>query len=438
MKTISQRIIDAETSLADKRGYLNELTAAETLDTETIERTAAEVTTEERDLAALKVAEAAVGRAAGGEPAAPAINRRPLGFPQQRDVNGFDLIVRSAVAHGVAHFSGKSLERVLDERYPGQEATAFIAKADQTIGTTTGSHWADDLVQTVNQGFLEALTGFSVYPALRARGIALNFDGVGSVKIPRRTAGTAGGSFVVEGGPIRVGSLTTAAETLTPRKMGVIVAFSRELTKRATPAIEALVRRAILEDTGATLDSTLLDATAGSTTRPAGLLYNIAATASGYGGADHVAVKEDFKALLAPFIAANAADGITVIMNPAQGLSIAMMDGPTNNADWFNAVRGRINVVESTYATAGRLIAIRNGDFATAMGDMPEFDVSEQATIHMEDTTPLEIVSGTGPTTADPVRSLWQTASTGVRMLMDVSWVMARPSMVRWIDGTSY
>jgi hypothetical protein len=52
----------------------------------------------------------------------------------------------------------------------------------------------------------------------------------------------------------------------------------------------------------------------------------------------------------------------------------------------------------------------------------------------MEDTTPLEIVSGTGPTTADPVRSLWQTASVGVRMLMDVSWSCAAPA---WCSGST-
>jgi hypothetical protein len=36
---------------------------------------------------------------------------------------------------------------------------------------------------------------------------------------------------------------------MTPKKLGVIVPFSRELAKRSTPAIEALVRQAILEDT---------------------------------------------------------------------------------------------------------------------------------------------------------------------------------------------
>lgn len=442
MKTLSQRIEDAQKQLVAKKDRLTELTGSDAIDTVAIEELTQQIDSEERAVAALKAAEAKIGISAtpvSETPAvgSPAINRRPLGFPQ-REVAGFDLFVRRALVHSVALTTGKPIEKVLDERYPGHEATDVIAKADQTIGTTTVSGWASELVQTVNQGFLNALMGFSVYPVLRDRGMAFSFDGVGTVKVPSRTAGGAGGGFVAEGSPIRVGRITTAAATLTPKKMGVIIPITKELTKRATPQIEAIIRRAILEDTAAVLDPLLLDATASSTARPAGLLNGVSAVATGYGGGDHVAVKEDFKALLAPFISANAADNITVIMNPAQSLAIAMMDGPDNNPNWFNAIRERVTIVESTNATAARLIAIRNSDLATAMGDMPEFDISEQATIHMEDTTPLEIVSGTGPTTADPVRSLWQTNSIGIRMMMDVSWVMGRTGMVQWINGTSY
>ena len=440
MKTLSQRIEDANNELVAKKDKLVELTSADAPDVDAIEELTQQIETEERGVAALKAAEVKIGISAtpvNGGVAAPAVQRRPLGFPQ-KEIGGFDLLVRAATAKTISVATGKSIDKVLDTAYPGHEATSFVAKADQTIGTTTGSHWADDLMQTVNQGFLQALTGFSIYPVLRDRGIALSVDGANTVNLPRRTGGTAGGGWVAEGSPIRVGKLTTAAAALTPKKMGVIVAYSDELGERSVPAIEGLVRRAILEDTAATLDSALLDATASSTARPAGLLNGVSAVASGYGGGDHEAVKADIKALLAPFISANAADGITVIMNPAQGLSIAMMDGPTNNANWFSEIRGRVNIVESTYATAGRLIAIRNSDFATAMGDMPRFDISQQATIHMEDTTPLEIVSGTGPTTADPVRSLWQTASTGIRMILPVSWTMARTGMVQWVDTTSY
>lgn len=439
MTTLSERIVNAQNELNTKRDRLSELTGAEDFDTDAVEELTDQIDVAERSLAALKAAEKKIGVSTTGAPASPAINRRPLGFPQ-KDVQPLDLLVRAITVQGIHAFGhrDKTIDQILDERYPGHEATSIIAKADQTIGTTGTSGWASELLQTVNQGFLQALTGMSVYPALRQRGVGLTFDNNGSIKLPRRTAGGAGGGFVAEGSPIRVGRITTAAAELIPKKMGVIVPFSRELARRSTPAIEAIVRQGILEDTASVLDAALLDATAVSTARPAGLLNGVSAAATGYGGGDHVAVKEDFKALLAPFISANAADNITVIMNPAQALSIAMMDGPDNNAGWFSGISARVNIVESTYATAGRLIAIRNSDFYTATGDAPEFDVNETATVHMEDTTPLEIVSGTGPTTADPVRSFYQTATIGVRMLMDVSWVMGRPSMVQWIDTTSY
>lgn len=436
--TLSQRIEDAQNALVAKRDKLTELTVAEMLDDTAIEELTAQIEAEERSIAALKAAEAKIGINAVSS-ASPAVVRRPLGV-QQREVKGLDLLVRAAVVKGVSHFGAKSIDQVLNERYPGHEATAAIVKADQTIGTTTVAGWALEIAQTAYADFVQALQPFSVYPALRSRGIGLNFDGVGTVSIPSRTAGGAGGGFVAEGTPIRVGRITTAAVTITPRKLGVIVPFSRELARRSTPTIEALVRQAILEDTGLVLDAALLDAAAVSVIRPAGLLNGVAATAVGFGGGDFVAVIEDFKALLAPFYAANAADNITVIMNPAQALALTMMPGPgpgPGTFGWSGALTSRLNIVESTNATAGRLIAIRNSDFATALGDAPEFDISETATVHMEDTTPLEIVAG-NPTTADPVRSFFQTATIGVRMLMDVSWTMRRTGMVAWINGTSW
>ncbi len=438
MSALSKRIEDATALLVAKRDRLVELTNVEAPDLDAIEALNGELETAQRTVDALKASEARIGINAAGTQVAPNVSRRPLGA--LRDVSGFDLLVRAAVVRGISHFGNKPVDRVLEERYPGHEPTAIMARADQTIGTTTVSGWASEIVQTAYADFLQALMPFSVYPALRSRGIGLSFDGVGTVSIPSRTAGGAGGGFVAEGSPIRVGRITTAAVTMTPKKMGVIVPFSRELVKRSTPAIEALVRQAILEDTGNILDAALLDATAVSTARPAGLLNGVSAVATGYGGGDYQAVVEDMKALLAPFYAANASDNITVLMNPAQGLALSMMPGPgaAGEFGWSEPLTRRLNIVESTNVTAGRLIALRNSDFATALGDAPEFDVSEQATVHMEDTTPLEIVSGTGPTTANPVRSFYQTATVGVRMLMDVSWQMRRSGMVQWVNGTTW
>lgn len=440
MKTLSQRITDAQTDLVGKKDRLSELTGAETLDETAIGELTTQIDGLEKTITTLKGAEAKIGADAVTDgvtktaTSVPATPRKPLGHTEK---DGMDLLVRATVARLVSYHGGMTLERALESRYPGHEAVALVAKADQVVGTTTGSHWADDLVQTAYFGFLNALIGHSIFPELAGRGLSLTFDRWGTLTLPRRTAGTAGGGFVAEGSPIRVGKITTAAASLVPKKMGVIVAFTKELAKRSTPAIEGIVRQAILEDTGAILDPILLDATAVSSARPAGLLNGVSAVASGFAGGDYLAVKEDIKALLAPFYAANASDGIVVIMNPAQGLNMSLMEGPVGDPNWLQRIKDRVTFIESTNATANRLVAVRASDFAAAGGN-PDFDVSEQATIHMEDTTPLEIVSGTGPTTADPVRSLWQTASVGVRMLMDVSWTMRRTGMVQWIDTTTW
>ena len=434
--TLTKRIENAQNDLNAKRDRLVELNGVEELDLDAIEELNGQIDLAERTLKALQDSEKKIGMDAGrpAERTVPAAPRKPLASNEK---NGFDLFVRALVVEGISHHTGVSTDEVIRQRYPGHEALGVITKADQTLGTTGTAGWASELVQTGYYGFLEALSGYSVFPALAGRGLSLMFDRHGTISLPRRTAGGAGGGFVGEGSPIRVGRITTAAASLTPKKMGVIVPFSRELAERSTPAIEGIVRQAILEDTAAVLDPLLLDATAVSAARPAGLLNGVSAAASGFAGGDYQAVREDFKALLAPFIAANGSDGITVIMNPAQGLSLSMMEGPVGDPNWFQRVRDRVTIIESTHAPANDLIAIRNTDFVAAGGN-PRFDVSTQATIHMEDTTPLEIVSGTGPTTADPVRSLWQTDSIGVRMLMDVSWTMRRPGVVQWIDGTSW
>jgi len=436
-KTNSQRIVDVQASLVARRDKLTQLQGAETRDLDAIETTLNEIDQDERELALLERME----KKAAKTVQAPATARQPLGFRDQK-LNGVDLLVRRALVHGVALHTGRAIDQVLDERYPGRdEATELAVKtrAEAPLATTGTSGFVSQLVQSTWADFMGALTTMSVYPGLRDRGRRVSFDAAGTAYLPQRTGSGANGSFFAEGSPIRVGRVTVAAPTFTSRKMGVIIPFSREAAKRATPDLEGVLRTSILEDTAKTLDPILLDDTAGDTIRPAGLLYGVSAAASGYGGGDHVAVKEDFKTLLKPFIDAGAAGGITVIMNPAQSLAISLMDGPDNNANWFQAIRDRITIIESENATANRLIALRNPDFATGLGDMPEFEISNQATIHMEDTSPAALSASASPNTvAAPIRSFFQTDSLGIRMIMDVSWTMARSGMVQWIDTTSY
>lgn len=441
MTTLSKRIEDAQADLVAKKDKLVELNNADALDLDAIEELHTQIDTCERTVAALKASEAKIGLssapAGAGGVTAPAV-RRPLGI-QQRQIAPLELLVRSAVVRGIAHFGEKSIDHVLSERYPGHEATEMFVKAAAPLGTTTGSHFVDDLQQTSYQGFIDALDGRSIFPALRGRGMSLNFDMAGTAYIPGVVAGGANGSFFAEGSPMRVGRITTTSSTMTNRKLGVIIPFSREAAKRSTPNLEALVRRRIIADTASILDSHLLDATAEDSVRPGGLLAGVSAVASGFGGGDYLAFIEDINALLAPFDAANASDGIALIMHPAQRRKLAMMPGPDGTFGWSDRFLSEFTVITSTHATAGRLIAVRLEDLATALGDAPQFEISTQATIHMEDTSPQPIsATGSPNTVAAPVRSFFQTDSMGVRMVMDTNWKMVRSGMVQWVDGTSW
>lgn len=439
-KTLSQRVEEARSAFEAARDAYNAHVAVDEYDLEQATTFKSEMDSRKERLDSLVEAEKALGTQAADNAAVnkalPAAARRPLGMGQ-KEISGTDLVVRSAVVHTLAKLTGKSVDDVLEQRYPGHEATAIVTKADATVATTTTSGWASELINTATGDFINTLKPDSVFPDLLAMGTGLTFNNAqGAIKLPSRTSATSvNGDFVLEGDPIPVRRLTTTSVTLTPRKMGVISTFTKELAKYSTPAIEGLIRSEIISDTAVTLDSKLLDATAGSTTRPAGLLNGVSAAASGFGGGDYAAFLADIKAVMAPFDTANAGRRMALIMHPAQARSLFLMPGPDGTFGWADRFTKQFTVLTSTSATSGRLIAVDAADFAGAYGGM-EFDVSEQATLHMSD-APAELVTA-GGTVADPTRSLFQTASIAVRMLLDVTWAMRRSGMVQWIDGVTW
>ena len=131
-------------------------------------------------------------------------------------------------------------------------------------------------------------------------------------------------------------------------------------------------------------------------------------------------------------------------MNPIQAMRIAL----TQNAGGEFVFAAEINagtlagypVLQSTTITAGMVILIDAADFVSATGDEMRFDVSDQATLHMEDTTPLPIATGPQGTgvLATPTRSLFQTDCLGLRMVMDLNWALLRTGTVAWTDTVTW
>lgn len=441
MTTISQRIEEMQADLVREKDAYQAHIAEEDFDTDVAKELDDRVKARTDKLEALKRAEASLAVKTGPSSVAavPAQATRRPAFA--KNTKPGDLIVRSAVVNAVAFATNKSPEETLTRLYPDDEATGIVVKAAVAPATTTQSGWAAELVNTAMTDFLETLRPLSIYPALAdAGGGRLAFGpNQGAIKIPSRAATPSiGGSFVGEGAPIPVRRLGLATTTLTPRKMGVISTFTREIARYATPAIEGILRQEILADTALTIDSLLLDAVAADAVRPAGLLNGVTPITATAGGG-YEAILSDLRALRAPFNAANAGTDLVLILNPEQSEGFALTPGADGTLGWADALLQRYRVLVSTAVPAGQVIMLRAADFVTAAGDVPEFEMSNEATLHLEDTTPLQIgTTGSPATVAAPTRSLFQTATIAIRMLLDISWAMRRPGMVQTITGVSW
>ena len=438
--TISQQIEDRQHRLNAARDKLAEHTRDPEHDIDIAGGLQAEIDEQERRLVSLKSTEQSLAiRAAHQEVlspvAAPAVNRRPLGLPS-KEVKPGDLYLRAMTARFISYARQVPIEAVLSERYADDERTAIVTRAAIAGATTTTAGWAAELVQLAQGEFVDSLMPAQIFPQLSALGVSLTFGpNAGAIKIPSRTATPSiGGSFVAEAAPIPVRRLGTTSITLYPHKVGGISVFSREIAMYSNPDIETLIRDSIIADTQINIDGLLLDNAAVSTTRPAGLTNGVS-TLTATAGGGYAAFLGDLNKLTAPFYAANAGRRLAFIMNPIQAQQLRLAPGPAGAPfGWSTQFTDMFTVIVSTSVAAGAVYMIDAADFVSVRG-APEFEVSEVATIHMEDTTPLNIATGAqgSGVLATPTQSMFQTAQIAIRMLANVNWAMRRTGMVQFI-----
>lgn len=368
--------------------------------------------------------------------------KRPYAVPAKK-FQPRDLLVRGAVVQFLAHVHKQAPDAILKAVYPNDDAVQIMVRAAVNPAKTDVPTWAQELVQQAVGDYLDLLPRDSIYPALSSMGARFTFGRNGQIKIPSRAATpNVSGAWVGEGEPIPVRRVGFTSITLVPKKLGVISTFTRELAAHSTPSIEGVLREAMAEDTAVTVDTTLIDANPATAIRPAGLLNGVTPLTP-TDETDPLAMIADLKNLVTAITASRGGRNIAVLINPAQAIAIAFQQTTTGEFMFSSTDEAgrRLNLrfIVSPTVPVNTVIAVDAADFASATGDMPEYDVSDQATIHEEDTTPLPIVGGGGtPVTASPVRSLWQTASIGVRMLLDMNWSMRRAGMVAWMENVTW
>jgi HK97 family phage prohead protease/HK97 family phage major capsid protein len=378
--------------------------------------------------------------------------RRPFSLPPKK-LEPLEFLVRAGTVRAMARSMNVSIDEARQKIYGDDEATKAVCdltlKAASAPAMTTVSGWAAELVQQIVTDLMPTLLPASVFPSLSALGLKLSFGRNGRIIIPTRNlTPTVAGSFVGEGAPIPVRQAGFASQTLTPKKMAVISTWTREMDEHSVPAIEGLLRDAIQQDTAVSIDTVLLDVNPATAIRPPGLRNGVSGlTPTPITNGAFAALVGDLKQLSGAILTATNGNirNMVFIMNPQQALSIGFIQPPNPSGlfpfrEEINA--GKLNgrpLIQSGTVPLGTVICLDAADYVSVAGDAPRFEISDQATLHMEDTNPLQLASvGTPPVVAAPAMSMFQTDSLALRLILPLNWTMRRSGVVAWIAGVTW
>jgi len=390
-------------------------------------------------------------------------------FPKAE--KGGALLAKAATVKLISHLERKSDDQVIIERYKEDDRVGAIVKSAVMPANSYTAGWASELVEQDTGAFLTDLEPVSVYAALRARSIALDFGKAESIKIPRREAGDRGlqPAFVGEGGVIPVGRMTLGSQVLNRYKVAVISAWTNEISQMSTPQIENLVRQGILDDTAFKLDQALLDNVAQvNGVRPAGLLNGVTVGSSaGDSAADIIA---DLKVLIDAMVSANLGANPALVMNNSRLLGLSTVMNATGTFMFRDEVRSGtllgVPVITSANVPADLVMIVDCNSLAMANAS-PDFDVSDQTSLTManaDGTAPTQagdatnytggdlgtegqvnqqgglVIEGASGTSAAGMTalSMYQTYQTAVRMVLPTSWGLIRAGAVAAINGVSW
>ena len=451
MKTLSEQILDLQKSIGETKDKL--VTATQKLQESPDDATegavvelTAELEKSNARLISLQAAEKALGTAAApaSQAAAPAYIKSVTKSAHTENLYG-----KLALATYESRVKSLPMEVVLATRFKGDEAIETIIKAAQNPALSNVPGYAQELTQMAYGQFMDLLREAAMLPRATPLMQQHQFNGATSIYIPMRagTAKDAAGEFRAEGAPIPVKGLTFTSQSLTPKNLGVILTATEEMLSRSSIDLSSYFQTAMVTDTGESLDQLFVSDTAASAIAPGGLRDAIPVgdtrPASGTGTtADIVA---DLKACLTAMSLANmGGPNSRWIMSSKNWYTVSMAltaTGALQFSETANGMLAGIPVFVNNRLGDATIMLVDFTHISAAFG-APQFLASNIATLH-EDTVPLPIATGTsgaGAITAAPVRSLFQTNSWALRLMMDVDWKKMRLSgmvqvltLVAWV-----
>lgn len=463
-KTFGEQIADLESTRAAKAARMAEVMqksidegrTTDDAEAEEVDTITDEIRAIDADLVRLKAADSINAKKAAPVPKSPEGKTTTATDESARARGGQVIEVQRKLEPGVAfaRFAGvmahtkgnfRDAQDFAATRFPeekglqgvikmfSQHAFEDVMKAAVAVGTTTDSTWAAPLVQynQMAEEFVEFLRPQTIVgriPGLRR--VPFN------ISMPRQTTG--GSAYWV--GETQAKPLTSLAfdqVNLRWTKLATIAVISEELARFSQPSAETILRDQLAAAIVQQMDLDFVNpANAGAANiRPASITNGVTAIPSG--GTSEAAVRNDVKAIFAPFISANLSPQNGVwIMSATNALALSLMVNAlgqpafpsiTMNGGTFWGMP--VIVSESV----GNIVILANAsDILLADDGQVSIDASREASLQMDD-------SPDNPTTATTVLvSLWQRNLVGIRAERYVNWVKARPASVQYLSGVNW
>jgi hypothetical protein len=319
------------------------------------------------------------------------------------------------------------LARAVFNTKPKQNPQQLYVERAATTPLTTAT---TALAQTTSREFLLNLGPASAGSALLRRALFFEFGQADAgFKVPAVVTASTGSAFVKQGDPLAAEQFNLTAVTLTPYTLASLSTFTRETMRLTLPSLEQMVRVVLMESVGLKLDSVLFSSAAAVTdVSPAGLLLGLSPATPSTATPLGTALMQDV-ALLASNVAAVAGTGpIIFIAAPRQAVALKLFFGSDPVYD----------VLPSAALADKTMIAVGLNCLAAAIGPTIDLSVSDQTALHMEDTSPAALATGTGPTVATPIRSLYQTASLAAKLSFDCGWALRSSTGISFMSNVSW
>jgi hypothetical protein len=323
---------------------------------------------------------------------------------------------RYVAAHTKALHSKRAVAEVIERFWPND----IVLRAATAPALTTTVGWAKELATIkVLEDLVEALGAASAGGEVLRQAFTVNFDGAGEVLVPGLVVDVTDASFVAEGAPIPVETIPTSNRSLLPHKIASIAVLTAEMIEGSNA--ERIIGEALTRAAGLALDAALFDSTAASAARPAGIRNGIVATTASNNADPTQAAIEDIVALVNSVAVVGGRGPFIVVANVGRAVSIT---------ERMLRLEDDIVVLVASSAIGNDLIAIAPAGIAAAISP-PQLELSNHATVHLEDTTPADL--GTSPA---PVKSMFQTHSYALKSRLPATWVVRDARAVAWLTPT--